>query len=73
MAEYLEISQQSIGAYLVPLGEIKIVAPTVIAILSILLFTKTWGVYTKWLAVVIFTTAFAIVYTLDPDVFSRSS
>ncbi len=69
LAEFLDVPQKSIGGYLVPLGEIKVVAPTVIAILSIILFTKTWGVYTKWLAVVIFITSFAIVYTLDPDVF----
>jgi hypothetical protein len=69
IAEYLEVSQKSIGGYLVPLGDIKVVAPTIIAILSIILFTKTWGVYTKWLAVVIFITSFAIVYALDPDVF----
>jgi hypothetical protein len=30
---------------------------------------RTRGIYTKWLAVVIFITAFAIVYTLDPNVF----
>ena len=69
LAEYLDLSQKSIGGYLVPLGEIKVVAPTVIAILSVILFTRTWGVYTKWLAVVIFLTSFAIVYALDPDLF----
>lgn len=69
VAEFLETEEQTIGGYLVPLGDIKVVAPTTIAILSIILFTKTWGVYTKWLAVVIFITSFAIVYTLDPEVF----
>lgn len=69
LAEYLEVSQKSIGGYLIPLGEIKVVAPTVIAILSIILFTRTWGVYTKWLAVVLFLTSFAVVYALDPDLF----
>ncbi len=69
VAEFLETEKQTIGGYLVPLGDIKVVAPTTIAILSVILFTKTWGVYTKWLAVVIFITSFAIVYTLDPEVF----
>jgi Na+-driven multidrug efflux pump len=69
LAEYLEVSEKTIGGYLVPLGDIKVLGPTIMAILSIVLFTKTWGIYTKWLAVVIFVTSFAIVYTLDPDVF----
>ncbi len=69
VAEFLGAERQQIGGYWVPLGDIKVVGPTIIAILSIILFTKTWGVYTKWLAAVIFFTSFAIVYTLDPEVF----
>jgi Na+-driven multidrug efflux pump len=71
IAEFLGAQQKQIGGYLVPLGDIKVVGPTVMAILSIILFTKTWGVYTKWLAVVIFITCFAMVYVLDPDVFQH--
>lgn len=69
VAEFLGAERQQIGGYWVPLGDIKVVGPTIIAILSIILFTKTWGVYTKWLAAIIFFTSFAIVYTLDPEVF----
>lgn len=70
LAEFLGSEQKSIGNYLVPLGDIKVVGPTIMAILSVLLFTQTRGIYTKWLAVVIFVTAFAIVYVLDPVVFN---
>ncbi len=69
VAEFLGAQRQKVGGYWIPLGDIKVVAPTVIAILSIVLFTKTWGVYTKWLAVVIFITSFALVYVLDPEIF----
>ena len=41
------------------------------AILSVILFVRTRGVFTKWLAVVIFITSFAIVYSIDPTVFSN--
>jgi len=71
LAEFLGASEKYIGGYWVPLGDIKVVAPAIIAVLSIILFTKTWGVYTKWLAVVIFVTSFAIVYSLDSDVFQN--
>ena len=70
LAEYLGTSQKYIGGYLVPLGEIQIVGPTLMAVLSVILFVRTRGVYTKWLAVVIFVTSFAIVYSIDPNVFS---
>ena len=69
LAEYIGFDEKYIGGYLVPLGDIRIVGPAIMAVLSIVLFTRTWGVYTKWLAVVIFITSFAIVYTLDPQAF----
>jgi hypothetical protein len=69
VAEFLGSTEQYIGGYLVPLGEITVVGPTVIAILSIILFVKTRGIYTRWLAVTIFVTSFAIVYAIDPDIF----
>ena len=69
LAEYLDVDEKYIGGYLVPLGDIKIVGPAVMAVLSVVLFTRTWGVYTKWLAVVIFITSFAIIYSVDPQAF----
>lgn len=69
LAEYLDTTEEYIGGYLVPLGDIKIVGPALMAILSVILFVRTRGVFTRWLAVVIFVTAFAIVYVIDPNVF----
>ena len=71
LATYLGDTEKYIGGYLVPLGDIKVVGPAVMAVLSVILFVRTWGVYTKWLAVIIFITSFAIVYTLDPTVFQE--
>lgn len=58
-----------VSGYYVPLGDVKIIAPGVMAILSLVLFFRTIGKYTKWLAVLIFIGAFAVVYTLDPNIF----
>lgn len=71
LAEFFGTTQQRVGGYLVPLGEISVVAPTLMAVLSVILFVRTRGKYTKWLAVTIFVTCFAIIYSVDPDVFTE--
>ena len=71
LAEFLGTTEEYIGGYLVPLGEIKVVAPALMAVLSVILFVRTRGVYTRWLAVTIFITSFAIVYSINPDIFSE--
>ncbi|MBN2096220.1 hypothetical protein JW752_02355 [Candidatus Peregrinibacteria bacterium] len=69
VADFLEKSEEYVKGYQVPLGDIKVVAPALMAILAIVLFTKTRGRYTKWLSVIIIITSFAIVYSLDPEIF----
>jgi len=71
LAGFLGTKQQYIGGHIVPLGDIKVVAPAAMAALSAVLFTRTRGRYTKWLAVIIFAGSFAIIYALDPTVFTR--
>jgi hypothetical protein len=70
LAEYLGTSQEYIGGYFVPLGQLTIVGPTLMAVLSVILFVRTRGRFTRWLAAIIFVTSFAIVYSIDPNVFS---
>ncbi|MBN1332086.1 hypothetical protein JW978_04390 [Candidatus Dojkabacteria bacterium] len=65
LVDYLGVEEKLIAGYEVPLGDVKVVAPTVMAILSVILFTRTYGKYTKWLSVIIFITSFAIIYLLD--------
>jgi len=69
LASLLNMTETTIGGYLVPLGDLKIVGPAIVAILSIVLFVRTYGIYTKWLAVIIFLSSFALIYLLDPTVF----
>lgn len=71
LAAFLGTTEEMVGGYTVPLGDIKVVGPAVMAILAVILFTRTRGRYTRWLAVIIFITSFVIVYTLDPTVFRR--
>lgn len=58
-----------VGMSYVPLGDIKIVGPAIMAVLSVVLFLRTAGIYTKWLAVVIFLTAFTTIYIMDSAIF----
>jgi len=71
LASYLEVDSTTIAGYLVPLGALSVVGPTVMAILAIVLFIRTYGVYTRWLAVIIFLSAFVIIYLLNPVAFQE--
>lgn len=71
LAEFLGRSTTYIRGYRIPLGNLQVISPTLMAVLSIVLMTNTRGRYTRWLAAIIFFTAFAIVYTVDPTVFEE--
>jgi hypothetical protein len=71
LAEFLGQESRYIGGYEVPMGTLTVVGPAVMAILSVILFVRTRGKYTKWLAVIIFVTSFAIIYGLDPETFGE--
>jgi hypothetical protein len=71
LAQFLGTSQEYIGGYLVPLGQITVVGPTLMAVLAVILFVRTRGKFTRWLAAVIFITAFAIIYSVDPGIFTE--
>ena len=71
LAEFLGVTEKRVAGYTVPLGDIKVVAPAIMAVLAMILFIRTRGRYTKWLAVIIFITSFAVVHALDPAVFAE--
>lgn len=69
LAQYLGRTETYVASYRVPLGDLRVVGPAMMAVLSMVLYFRTRGKYTKWLAIIIFITSFAIVYTLDPEIF----
>lgn len=69
LASFLGESEKYVAGYSVPLGDVKVVGPAIMAVLSVILFTRTNGKYTKWLSVVIFITSFALIFTLSPETF----
>lgn len=66
LSAIIGIKEKIIGGYRVPLGDVKTMGPAIMAILSIVLFIRTNGIYTKWLAVTIIITSVVIIYLLDP-------
>ncbi|MCX5748889.1 MAG: hypothetical protein NTZ10_01400 [Candidatus Saganbacteria bacterium] len=71
LARYLGSSSRYIAGYNVPLGDIQVIFPSLMAILAVILFVRTNGIYTRWLSVIIFTGSFAIVWTIDSAVFQQ--
>lgn len=71
LAAFLGEEERYVAGYEVPIGDVKVVGPAIMAVLSLILIARTRGRYTKWLAGIILVTAFAIVYAIDPTVFAR--
>lgn len=69
LGEYLGVTSKYFYGYNVPLGDLRIVFPAIVGVLSIVLFTRTRGVYTKWLSAIIFVSSLSIVYISDPEMF----
>jgi len=71
LGKFLDLDYTYVGGQYVPLGDIKILGPTLLAIFSLILLLRTYGPYTKWLSVIIFVSAFIMVYILSPIMFKE--
>ncbi|PJA48512.1 MAG: hypothetical protein CO170_02510 [candidate division SR1 bacterium CG_4_9_14_3_um_filter_40_9] len=71
LIQFFQTNTKYIQGYEIPLGDIKVVGPILMAVLSLLLVGRTRGVYTRWLAVIIIVTSLFIIYVLDPASFSK--
>jgi len=69
LASFFGEQSKYVGGYYLPLGDIKIFGPILTAILSVVLFFRTAGVYTKWLSVVICIGSLTAVYIINPVFF----
>lgn len=69
LAEFLGTEGEYVAGYYVMFGDLKVMFPAIMAILSVILFVRTRGKYTKWLAVIIFIGALVTIYQINPAVF----
>lgn len=68
---FLGQSTEVVAGYTIPLGDLRVVGPALIAVCALILIVRTRGVYTRWLAVNIIVAALALTYVLDPSVASE--
>ena len=69
LANYFGAGDMYLGGFIVPLGDLKILAPAIIAVIALVLAIRTAGPFTKWLSIIIFVTVFAVIYTIDSESF----
>lgn len=69
LVSFLGETEKTVGGYTVPLGDIKVVGAALMGVCSLILFTRTRGVYTRWLAAVIIVSSLAVIYVLAPEAF----
>jgi len=69
LASYFGTDDVYMGGLLVPLGDIRVLAPAIIAVIALVLAIRTAGPFTKWLSIIIFVTAFTVIYTVDSESF----
>jgi hypothetical protein len=50
--------------------DVRLTGPAIIAILAVILFRRTAGIYTRWLAVVIILASAGLFYVMDPTLFT---
>jgi len=71
LAAFLGASERTVAGYQVPIGDIKLVGPAVMAVCAMILLVRTRGRYTRWLSVNILVGTLALAYVLDPVVFQE--
>lgn len=67
LSTLLGSSSATVGGEEVPLGDVAVVFPAAMGALAVALWTRTRGIYTRWLAAIVFVTAAAIVYLTAPE------
>jgi hypothetical protein len=65
LATFLDQETAYIKGYWIPLGDIAFVFPLIVIVLSILLFVRTAGRYTKWLSIIILVSSAALLLQVD--------
>jgi len=73
IGNFLGEDTRYIAGYEIKLGLLSIIGPSIMAILTIILFVRTRGVYTRWLAAIIFFSSFVIVRYLIRNVHNVQS
>jgi len=71
LGQYLDLEYVYVGGQYVPIGDIKILGPTLMSVLSLILLFRTAGPYTKWLSVIIIVVSLVLVNMMNPIIFKE--
>lgn len=71
LSQYLDMKYTYVAGQYVPIGDIKILGPALMAVFSLILLLRTAGPYTKWLSVIIIATALVMVQIMNPEIFKQ--
>lgn len=66
LSKILGTDSTIVAGQTVPLGDVKVVMPTLLGVCALILLIRTRGRYTRFLAGAIFIAAVVIVYQIDP-------
>ncbi len=67
LANILGRDEAYFSGYYLPLGNIVFIFPAIAAILSIVLFIRTYGIYTKWLAILLLASSISLLWLVNKD------
>jgi len=71
LADFFGESEKYVAGYTVPLGDVKVVGPVLMGVLSAILIFRTYGKYTKWLSIVIAVSSLVAVFLINPGFLSE--
>jgi len=72
LAGFFGAEEKYIAGYTLPLGDIKIFGPLLLATLSTILIFRTRGKYTKWLSIIIAIGSLVAIYLINPYFFQEA-
>lgn len=67
LAQLLDQSEAYVAGYYIPLGDIKFVFPVVAVVLSLILLFRTYGIYTKWLSILLVLNSVGLLYVVNKE------
>lgn len=68
LAEMLGMQDYYLAGYVVPLGDVASIFPIAAVVLSILLVRRTFGPYTKWLAILLIASSVVLLYVVNRSI-----
>lgn len=67
LAQFLGQQNAYFSGYWLPLGEITFIFPIIAVLISIVLFWRTYGIYTKWLAILLLASSICLLYLVNKE------